>query len=179
MAAEGVHALAVGVAGVLIAGEQVDRMAVVGDLAFRLRAGGGPSQRAFAPLPAVGWPVARSGGQAVAHAPVQVLVVPSPSEQIQGAALGVHQDLAQAAAGDLDRGRRRSGRRGRCRRGAGTPAAAATGGRTERNKWYRSRADQQTDGSTANHDRSFPGRSQRIDPVASCSQRGNPPIDPP
>ena len=35
-----------------------------------------PSRAAFAPLPTAGWPVARSGGQDVAQAPVQVLIVP-------------------------------------------------------------------------------------------------------
>jgi hypothetical protein len=35
-----------------------------------------PIKDAFAPLPLVGAPGAMSGGQKVAHAPVQVLVVP-------------------------------------------------------------------------------------------------------
>ena len=35
-----------------------------------------PSNEAFAPPPAVGLPLARSGGHAVAHPPVHVLVVP-------------------------------------------------------------------------------------------------------
>jgi hypothetical protein len=34
------------------------------------------TKAAFAPLPAVGVPVAGTGGQAAAHAPVQALVVP-------------------------------------------------------------------------------------------------------
>ena len=74
--AEGVYAFPIGVSGLLILDEEVDRVAVVSDLRSSVGAGGGPEQGGVRPLPTAGWPVARSGGQAVAQAPVQVLVVP-------------------------------------------------------------------------------------------------------
>src|SRR3954453_13495488 len=44
-AAEGVHALAVGVAGLLVTREEVERVALVGDLWFSVRAGAGRDDR--------------------------------------------------------------------------------------------------------------------------------------
>src|SRR4051794_20609997 len=74
--AEGAHALAVGVAGALVAREGVERVAVVGHLGLPSERGLVLTSEALAPLPTVGLPLARRGGQALAQAPVHALLVP-------------------------------------------------------------------------------------------------------
>jgi len=72
---------------------------------------GFPSERgavatseAFAPLPTVGLPLARSGGQALAHAPKQALFGTRVLlEQVERAALRVDEDIPQAVIRDADR----------------------------------------------------------------------------
>src|SRR5436190_4774627 len=67
--AERCKALAVGVAGLLVALVEVVRVAVVGDLRLPVGALGRFDHPGICPLPTVGLPFARSGGQALAHAP--------------------------------------------------------------------------------------------------------------
>lgn len=74
--AESHDTLPVRVAGVLITREEVERVAGVSDLWTTVGAHRACHQRGAAPPPTVGVPVAWSGGQELAQAPVHSLWVP-------------------------------------------------------------------------------------------------------
>src|SRR5215211_1739690 len=123
LGAERLDALAVGVAGLAVTGEVVQRVAVVGDLGLAVGPGGGPQQRRgnaspspWRPVGGVGRPAAGAGAIAGGAGALVLL------EQVQRAAGAVHQNGPELGA--LDRDRRATGR---SRRRAGRGAAAAGG----------------------------------------------------
>ena len=131
------QALASGVAGLLVAGVEVERVAVVGDLRLAVRPGGGSDQRGVCPAAdrrlaarPQRRPSAGAGAQAGA---LRARVAP---EQIERAALRIDQDRAEVA---LVRGADRRvlsaggvGGRGRGGIAVATPATADDGQRAER-----------------------------------------------
>src|SRR5215208_317761 len=104
--AERRQALAVGVAGLLVALVEVERVALIGDLWLVVGPGGGSDQRRIRPAadcrlavrPERG-PGLRAGAEAGALRP---RVLP---EQVERPPLSVDEDLAQAAVRDADRRR--------------------------------------------------------------------------
>src|SRR4051812_8130233 len=123
LGAEVLEALAGGVAGLLVAGVEVERVAVVGHLAFA--AGGGDRGELAPERPARGG--GRAGGQrrprAQAGARAVALGGRVGLEEVERAAVAVDEDLAQRGVPDGD-GRLRGGRGGRttgCRVTGGLP----------------------------------------------------------
>src|SRR4051794_12138502 len=156
--AEGVHALAVGVAGALVAREGVERVAVVGHLGLAVGARAGAHERDARPAAdrglaarAQGRPGARAGAGARALGP-RVLF-----EQVEGVALRVGEDLAQAAALEPEGCRAPAGRLRRAARGGGAVAAAATARDRQGGERDHCGAGQEGDGSASRHGRSFEG----------------------
>jgi hypothetical protein len=74
--AEGGHALSIGFARFLILREEVQRVTVIGELGRPFGARGRAQKRGVDTATTVGLPVTSSGGHALAHAPVQALLVP-------------------------------------------------------------------------------------------------------
>src|SRR5512133_148014 len=156
-AAESVDALAVGVAGVLVLLEQVERVAVVGHLRLAvgarrrtdLRGGQPAADRRLAARPDRR-PSDCAGAGARALGPGVLL------EEVDGAALRIDQDLAEARARLADRcrlsvgGLRRSGRGG-----CVVVVAAAAGGDRQRGQRHRQRYGQEVDGFATTHCDSF------------------------
>src|SRR3954452_13343521 len=125
--AEGVHALAVGVAGALVAREAVERVAVVGHLGLAVRARAGAHQRGGRPAAAGGLAAGAQGGSgARAGAGARALGPRVLLEQVEGVALRVGEDLAKAAALQPEGCRASAGRLRRPARGGGAVVAAAT-----------------------------------------------------
>src|SRR5512132_3144527 len=161
--AESVDALAVGVAGVLVLLEQVERVAVVGHLRLAvgarrrtdLRGGQPAADRRLAARPDRR-PSDCAGAGARALGPGVLL------EEVHGAALRIDQDLAEARARLPDRyrlsvgGPRRSGRGG-----CVVVVAAAAGGDRQRGQRHRERYGQEVDGFAATH----------CDPSRGCWRR--------
>src|SRR3954470_2104100 len=125
--AESVHALAARVAGVLVARERVERVAVVGHLGLAVGARGGAHHRGVRPggdgrLAACAQ--GRPGAGACAGAGAlgaRVLL-----EQVEGVALRVSEDLAEAAVLHPEGCRAPAGRLRRAARSGGVVAATAT-----------------------------------------------------
>src|SRR4051812_18050542 len=102
LGAEVLQALAGGVAGLLVAGVEVERVAVVGHLALAARGGDGgelAGERSARRGDGAGGqrrPGAQAGARAVA------LVRRIGLEEVEGAAVAVHEDLAERGAADVD-----------------------------------------------------------------------------
>src|SRR6185436_4681935 len=130
------HALAVCVAGLLVAGVQVERVAVVGDLWCSVGTFGGRGHRGVRAV-ADGRHAVRPDGGPVDGAPTATgaLAAVVLLEQVDRPALRIDEHVAQAGFRDLDR-RRLSARRLGRRLSGGCVAAAATGER-DRGQGYR------------------------------------------
>ena len=159
-AAERRQALAIRIARLRVLDEAVERVTVVGDLlACRSERMVVPTSEAFAPPLTVGLPLARSGGQAMAHAPEHALFIPEsfvnryivrPRESTSAFPRRVlaTRTVGACGAADLVRlGRRRCGRLGR----RGRAAAATTGGHGQRCQRHQRRTGEEGDRSTATH----------------------------
>src|SRR3954452_93710 len=152
--AERRHALAVRVAGRVVAVEAIERVAVVGDLRLSVGALGGCDHRGARAAADRGLaarpqrrPCGGAGPGAGARRPGVLL------EQVERAAPRVDEDVAQAGVGDPDR-RRLSARSLRGCRGRGTAAATATADGQSAERYHRC-AGEECDEFAASHALSF------------------------